>query len=120
MSISTLSMHEMALCEGLVQSLEEQALTQGFHKIFAVWLEIGALATVEPDAMLFNYDIVANGTVAAGSRLEIITVPGKAWCMSCSTPVSISRHGDACPACGSYQLQLLDGEQMRIKQIEVA
>ncbi len=113
-------MHEMALCEGLVQSLEDQAMSQGFAKIFAVWLEIGALATVEPDAMLFNFEIVARGTVAEDARLEIITVAGEAWCMNCSTRVPIARRGNGCPTCGSYQLQVLDGEQMRIKQIEVA
>ncbi|HQT45788.1 MAG: hydrogenase maturation nickel metallochaperone HypA [Acidocella sp. 20-63-7] len=113
-------MHEMALCEGLVEALEEQAKAQGFGKVHTVWLEIGALSTVEPEAMLFNFDIVTHGTVAEDARLEIIPVEGKAWCMQCAEAVSVKRHGGGCPVCGSYQLQILDGQQMRIKQIEVA
>jgi hydrogenase nickel incorporation protein HypA/HybF len=113
-------MHEMALCEGLVQALEETAAAQGFTKIHAVWLEIGALATVEPGAMRFNFDIVTHGTVAAGARLEIAEIPARAWCMQCSAEIAVNSHGAGCPNCGSYQLQILDGQQIRIKQLEVA
>ena len=104
-------MHEMALCEGLLQSLEDQAQSQGFAKVHAVWLEIGALATVEPDALRFNFDIVMHGTLADSATLEIAEVDGHAWCMQCSTNVPVKRHGEGCPQCGSYQLQILDGQQ---------
>jgi hydrogenase nickel incorporation protein HypA/HybF len=110
----------MALCEGLVQALEEQALTQGFTRVHTVWLEIGALATVEPEALRFNFDIVTNGTLAAQARLEIIEVDGTAWCMNCAQTVHITRFGAGCPQCGSYQLQVTDGQQIKIKQLEVA
>jgi hydrogenase nickel incorporation protein HypA/HybF len=113
-------MHEMSLCEGLVQSLEQQAVAQHFSQVHAVFLEIGALATIEPEAMRFNFPIVAQGTLAEGALLEITHVDGHAWCMACSSQVAVRRHGDGCPNCGSYQLQILDGQQMRIKQLEVS
>ena len=113
-------MHEMALCEGLVQSLETQAAAQDFTKVHKVWLEIGALATIEPGAMEFNFPIVARGTLAEGAALQITTAAANAWCMNCSTRVEVQRHGAGCPHCGSYQLQILDGQQMRIKQLEVS
>lgn len=113
-------MHEMALCEGLVSALQEQARTQDFSRVHAVFLEIGALATIEPDAMSFNFPIVARGTLAEGAALHIAHVDGAAWCMACSTKVSIRAHGEGCPNCGSYQLQVLDGQQMTIKQLEVS
>ena len=34
-------MHEMALTEGILRLLEEQATTQRFHHVRTVWLEIG-------------------------------------------------------------------------------
>lgn len=113
-------MHEMALCEGLVQALEEQALTEGFSRVHRVWLEIGALAAVEPAALRFNFDIVTNGTVAEQARLEIIEVAGTAWCMSCAQSVPVTRFGSGCPHCGSHQLQVTGGQQIKIKQLEVA
>jgi len=113
-------MHEMALCEGLVQALKQQAKAQDFARVHKVFLEIGALATIEPDAMRFNFPIVAKGTLADGAELEIDYMDGQAWCMQCSTKVAVKRHGEGCPECGSYQLQILDGQQMRIKQLEVS
>jgi hydrogenase nickel incorporation protein HypA/HybF len=112
-------MHEMALCESVVQALEEQAIAQGFGRVTAVWLEIGALASVEPDAMRFGFDVAAHESIADQARLEIIEVAGEAWCLPCAATITLQRFGDACPLCGRYQLQVLNGQQIRIKQIEV-
>ncbi|HHO59375.1 MAG TPA: hydrogenase maturation nickel metallochaperone HypA, partial [Thiotrichales bacterium] len=76
-------MHEMSLCEGVLQVLETEARKQGFNKVKAVWLEIGELSSVEPDAMLFSFDVVTRSSLADGARLNIVNVPGTAWCMYC-------------------------------------
>lgn len=112
-------MHEMALCEGVLQALEEQAKIQHFARVHVVWLEIGVLASVEPEALRFNFDVVTQGTLAEGSRLEIVTVSAQAWCLPCGEKVSIRQYFDACPQCGSHQLQVVEGEELRIQQLEV-
>jgi hydrogenase nickel incorporation protein HypA/HybF len=112
-------MHEMSLCEGIVQVLEEQARIQSYHKVKTVRLEIGALAGVEIAAMEFGFDVVCRGTIAEGSRLEIVRVPGTAWCMSCAETVEIPARLEPCPKCGGFQLQVTGGEEMRIIELEV-
>lgn len=112
-------MHEMSLCESIVQILEESAKQQGFEKVKRVWLEIGDLAGIELEAMRFSFDAVSKGTLADNASLEIIEVPGEAWCMQCSKSVSVKQRFDACPDCGSYQLQVVNGEEMKITELEV-
>lgn len=112
-------MHELSLCEGILQILEDNAKTQGFGKVKQVWLEIGALAGVEQSALRFNFDIVTNGSVAHLATLNIIDVPGQAWCMPCAEVVHINQKFDACPKCKSHQLQITGGEEMKIKELEV-
>lgn len=112
-------MHELSLCEGIVQILEEYAGTRGYRRVKTVWLEIGGLAGVEVEAMRFGFDVVTNGTLAEGAELVIIERPGEAWCMQCSKTVPVKQRFDACPECGSYQLQVTGGEEMRIKELEV-
>ncbi len=112
-------MHEMSLCENVLLTLEQQAKTQNFKKITAVWLEIGALSGVEPEAMRFCFDVVVQDSLAQGAKLEIINVDGQAWCMQCCQNVAIRQRYDECPVCGGFQLQVNDGEQMRIKELEV-
>ena len=112
-------MHEMSLCESVMQILEETASKQGFSKVKTVWLEIGELSGVEVEAMRFSFEVIRRGTLADQAVLEIINVPGCAWCMPCGKNVSIAQRFDTCPDCGSYQLQVNGGDEMRIKELEV-
>ena len=112
-------MHEMSLCEGVLQVMEDHARKQGFDHVKAVWLEIGQLAGVEVEAMRFCFDAVMKGTLADGARLEIIELPGQAWCLQCARQVTVSQRFDACPECGGYQLQVTGGEELRIRELEV-
>jgi hydrogenase nickel incorporation protein HypA/HybF len=112
-------MHEMSLCEGVLRVLQEQAVSQGYSRVKCVWLEIGALSGVEPEAMCFSFDAVMRGSLADSARLEIIHLPGMAWCMQCSKPVQVAARYEPCPDCGSYQLQVTGGDEMRIKELEV-
>lgn len=112
-------MHEMSLAESIVQLVEDAARAEGCSKVRAVWLEIGQLASVEPEALRFCFDVVTRDSVAEGARLEIIDLPGRAWCMQCAQQVEITGQHDACPLCGSYQLQVTGGNEMRVKELEV-
>ena len=113
-------MHEMSLAEGIVQIVESTARANAARAVRAVWLELGALSHVEQEALRFSFDVVKRGTVAEDARLEVVTTPGRAWCMPCGEAVDLARLGDPCPACGGYQLQVTQGEEMRVKEIEIA
>ncbi|HDK37785.1 MAG TPA: hydrogenase maturation nickel metallochaperone HypA [Thiolapillus brandeum] len=112
-------MHEMSLCEGVLQILEDNARSQGFSRVKTVWLEIGKLSSVEVEAMRFCFDVVMKDTLADQARLEIIELPGNAWCMQCGKTVPVSQRFDACPECGSYQLQVSGGDELKIRELEV-
>lgn len=113
-------MHEMSLAEGVLQLIEDAARQQEFAKVTAVWLEIGQLAGVEMEAMKFCFDAVTRDSVAEGARLEIIALPGTAWCMQCAMTVPMMEVFGECPTCGGFQLQVTGGTEMRIKELEVA
>lgn len=112
-------MHEMALCESIVQIVEENAGSQGYNRVKRVWLEIGPLAGVELEALRFGFEVVARGTLAEGADLEIIQPTATAWCMACARSVEIEQRFDPCPHCGGVQLQVTGGDQMRVKELEV-
>nr|CRH04390.1 Hydrogenase expression/formation protein HypA [Candidatus Magnetococcus massalia] len=112
-------MHEMSLCEGVVELLQEHATAQGFSRVKTVWLEIGQLSGVEVEAMRFCFDAVTRDTLADGAKLEIIAQAGEAWCLICEKQVEVTQRFDACPTCGSYQLHVTGGDVMRVKELEV-
>jgi hydrogenase nickel incorporation protein HypA/HybF len=113
-------MHEMSLAEGVLQLIEDAARAQEFSRVTTVWLEIGQLSGVEVEAMKFCFDAVIRDSIADGARLEIVATPGSGWCMQCSQTVPMQEVFGECPQCGSHQMQVTGGTEMRVKELEVA
>jgi hydrogenase nickel incorporation protein HypA/HybF len=112
-------MHEMSLCEGILQVIEAESQKQQFTEVKQVVLDIGVLSGVEITALEFAFDVVMRGSVAEKATLKINEIEAQAWCMPCSESVKIKQRYDACPNCESYQLQVSSGDEMKIKELEV-
>jgi hydrogenase nickel incorporation protein HypA/HybF len=112
-------MHEMSICESIVQIIEDEARDKGYGRVRRLWLEIGPLAGVETEALRFSFDAVTRGTIAEAAALEIVETPVLAWCLPCGGEKRLTARFDPCPDCGSRQLQLTSGEELRIKELEV-
>lgn len=112
-------MHEMSLAESVREIVEDTARRNAATRVSAVRLAIGVLSHVEVEAMRFAFDVVMRGSLAEGARLEVEQPAGGAWCMACSQQVTIAARHDPCPRCGSHQLQVNEGEQMRVLDIEI-
>lgn len=113
-------MHEMALAESVVQIVEAQLAGSGAAKVLSVRVEIGALSHVEPEALAFCFDAVTARGPAARARLEIDRRPGRGHCFDCGTEVAIDVLGAACPLCGGYKIEIVAGQELRVKDMEVA
>jgi hydrogenase nickel incorporation protein HypA/HybF len=111
--------HELALAESMLELVESAARHNGAMRVTAVRLELGALSHVERDALSFCFDAVTRGGIASGAVLEIDATPGAAWCMPCGVEVPLERLGEPCPRCGGWQLAVVRGEEMRVKEIEI-
>ena len=108
-------MHELSITRNIVAIVSESA--QG-RRVTRVRLEVGCLSAVEPQALLFCFDVASQGTVLAGATLEIIEVPGRALCLECRAEVALQGLVGHC-ACGSRRLERLSGEELNIKDMEV-
>ena len=109
----------MSLSRGIVELIEDEARRDGFATVRTVWLEIGKLASVETQSLRFCFDVATRGSCAEGARLEIVSTPGQAWCLACSRSISIDDPLSDCPLCGSRQVQVTGGTDMRVKELEV-
>ncbi|MDF1803404.1 hydrogenase maturation nickel metallochaperone HypA [Thalassovita sp.] len=112
-------MHEMSLCEGIRQVIEDQARAHTIKAVKCVRVEIGRFAGVEKPALEFAFDVVMRGSVAEGARLEMLDLPGRAMCYDCVKEVEIAHRLDPCPDCGGGKLMPVGGDEMRIKDLEV-
>ncbi len=112
-------MHEMSLCEGILNILETEAKTQHYTQVKRVVLDIGVLSGVEIPALEFAFEVVMRGSIAEKAILDINEIEAQAWCMQCADSITVKQRYDACPQCGSYQLQVSSGDEMKIKELEV-
>jgi hydrogenase nickel incorporation protein HypA/HybF len=108
--------HELSITEGIVATLCERV---GESRVHRVVLEIGRISGVVPDALRFCFDVCAAGTPVEGAVLEIREIPGVAWCPSCQRHFAIEFPLGLC-GCGSTELEIVGGRELRIKEVEVA
>ena len=113
-------MHEMSLCEGIRRVVDDAAASPEINRVTRVRLEIGKFAGVEKPALEFAWDVVMRGSKAEGAALEMIDLPGQATCFDCVKQVEINDRLDPCPECGGGKLLPEGGDEMRIKDMEVA
>ncbi len=109
-------MHELGITENIVAIAVEYA--EGLT-VKQVTLEIGQLSAVMPDAIRFCFDVCCRDTVLAGATLEIIEVPGLARCRHCGTEMPLTQLWGICDRCGSVELEIIQGEELKIKEMEV-
>lgn len=112
-------MHEMALAEGIWQLVDDTARREQARVVKTIVLELGQLASVEAESLLFCLDVVTRGSLAEGARIEIINTPGSGWCLPCAKTVPLGEIWGACPECGSHQVQATGGTEMRVMEIEI-
>ncbi len=108
-------MHELGITQNIVAIVAEHV--QG-SKVKRVLLEIGKLSAIMPDAISFCFDVVSQGTVLEGAKLEIKEIPGLARCRECGEEFPLDVPFGKCK-CGSVQLDLIAGEELKIKEIEI-
>ena len=87
--------------------------------MLAVTLEIGALSGVVPEALEFCFDACTRETLLAGARLEIERIAAVGYCRSCNRDAPVTAYFDPCPGCGAH-LEMQSGEELRVKELEVA
>lgn len=110
-------MHEVSITQEVVAAITER---MGDSRITVVRLEIGKLSGVVADAVRFCFDLVAEGTTAAGARLVIDEPPGRVRCRDCAAEYEAVWLVVLCPACGSANAEVLSGNELRIKSVEVS
>jgi hydrogenase nickel incorporation protein HypA/HybF len=108
--------HELAITESLVDAVTERLPGQ---RVTCVRLEIGALSGVVADSVRFCFDLVTEGTDLAGATLEIAQSPGLCRCRVCGGDFEPDGPLAMC-ACGSAEVTVVTGQELKITSVQVA
>ncbi len=97
-------MHELHVMTQVVKAVEARLGETDNTKLSAVRLKVSALSHVmthDQVSLQMVFDMVARGTKAEGATLEIIPIPGNAWCPGCKRETVVTGPDDACSTCGA-------------------
>jgi hydrogenase nickel incorporation protein HypA/HybF len=112
-------MHELTLAQSIVALVAGEAARGRFARVRLVRLELGAFGCVEEDALRFCFGSAARGTPAEGAALDVVRLPGQAWCLDCHDTVALQERLSPCPLCGGERLQVTGGQDLRVRELEV-
>lgn len=110
-------MHELGVVMEAVRVAEEFARANEVETIESLVLQIGQLSSMIPQYMEEVYPAATEGTLLAGSRLEIEIIPANARCRGCHKIYNVVEYRSTCPYCGGTERELLSGREFNIKEI---
>jgi hydrogenase nickel incorporation protein HypA/HybF len=112
-------MHELGITQSIIEIAEEHASRHGARRIRSVTVLLGTLSGVMAEAVEFCFEACAQGTRLEGARLIIEQRQGLGRCRQCQHEAPLDNLLTPCPACGSFAIDLLQGDEMRISELEV-
>jgi hydrogenase nickel incorporation protein HypA/HybF len=107
-------MHELGLCTSIVDAVERRA---GDRPVAGVRVQVGRLHHVHPEAFDQSFAVAALGTVAEGADAELVLLPVRAGCSSCSATWECDETPSACPTCGSVDIELRGGDELLLESV---
>jgi hydrogenase nickel incorporation protein HypA/HybF len=109
-------MHELAITQSLLQLALRHA--QG-NRVTDLYIVVGRLSSFVDDSVQFYWDIISEGTAAAGAQLHFQRVPAEMECCACSHHYPLDADLMACPVCGSARVKLVSGDEFYLDAVEV-
>ncbi len=112
-------MHELALTEGVIQIVREQAELNGFDRVLEITLRVGEYSGIVPECLLEFFPIAAKGTPAQDAVLTILPVPGAFRCFGCGYEGPVPRRTACCPQCGGTAIRMTAGREFYVENLKV-
>ena len=112
-------MHEYSIVQSLLDQCEENARANDASKVTKVIVKIGVMSGVEPDLLQTAFDTFKGGTMCDGCEYIQQIQPIKIKCHKCSEESQLSKNEYCCPQCQSIELDVIDGEDLMLMQLEL-
>lgn len=114
-------MHELSIALSIADEIIRIADENKAKRILTANLKIGRGSGIVMDSLRFALDIVKGQyPILSPTRIEIDEIPLVYRCNNCYEEFETDDiYFPRCPICNSYELNLISGEEMEIKDIEI-
>ena len=112
-------MHELTLCESLLDILDDEKRRRGFSALRRLRLEIGRFGCIDPETLVYAFGVTTRGSWLEGAVIEVDRPPGRVRCLDCSADIEVDEPLVACPQCAGQRLMRNGGDELRLIEMEV-
>ncbi|HPG41214.1 MAG TPA: hydrogenase maturation nickel metallochaperone HypA [bacterium] len=112
-------MHETGIATEIINIINDTMRNRPAVEVRQVRVMIGELTAVLPESLNFAYRALTENTALQNSRLVITIIPVQAQCRTCYKPFAVQEFTFVCPFCGQSDIDLISGNELYIKEIEV-
>ncbi|NGZ06172.1 MAG: hydrogenase maturation nickel metallochaperone HypA [Magnetococcales bacterium] len=113
-------MHELSVAMALVEQVRECMEREKFASVRQVTVSVGALSGVDGRALAFCFPLAIEGTPVAGAELIVEELPVRLRCMACGTESeAVEPCLLYCGSCASGQVEIIAGNDLILRSLEV-
>jgi hydrogenase nickel incorporation protein HypA/HybF len=112
-------MHELAICQALLDEVERVARGQHAERVAGVRVRCGALAGVEPELLHRAYEVARAGTLVEDAALTIEDSPVRVYCPRCRSEGPARAQRLVCSACGEWRTEVVAGDELLLMSVEL-
>jgi hydrogenase nickel incorporation protein HypA/HybF len=112
-------MHEYSIVQSLLNSCDENAQANHATKVTKVVVKIGVMSGVEPHLLQTAFDTFKEHTICDGAEFIINIQPIVIVCNGCGVESTLSKNEYCCPVCQGIEVDVVDGEEMYLMQLEL-
>jgi hydrogenase nickel incorporation protein HypA/HybF len=112
-------MHELSVTENILEIAQRHAEQANAGRVTAVYLVIGQLSSIIDDSVQLYWDIISENSLCAGAKLHFERIPAELECQECGEQYALSRELTNCPACDSFSVKVLSGQEFYVAAIDV-
>ena len=113
-------MHELSIVQNILEIAITEVKKVNAARVDQIDLDIGQLAGVEMDALLFAWNTCVPETVLANAERIIHHIPARAKCTNCKVEFETEDYFAQCPDCNEYLTELVQGKELKIKQLVIS
>jgi len=118
-------MHELSMANGILEAVIENAEKNNANEVIEVVVEIGKLAMINPEQIMFLLEVIIEDTIASNAKFVIEEIPIEVDCSDCGYKGIIESELDhyapivSCPSCGTNNLNITNGKDCIVKNIVI-
>ena len=111
-------MRETVICRQILDKVQGLAIQHRASRVKRIRISVGPLSGIDTDNLLAEFPLLRRGTLAEHAELVIQNSPIRVYCQACGEISQITPARIRCRVCDSERIDVLSGDDMRIKGVD--